>query len=135
MQIHTYAGEGDTDGVRCELELGVAVDARNDRDFTPLACAASSPDSNLEVLQILIEAGADVNASVDSSKNFPIGLAACTGDLPKVQLLLDAGANIHFASPSGYTILINIAYSLHDSKNLVPMIEFLVRNGAKTGLL
>ena len=132
MQIHTYAAECDSNGVRRELDRGVPVDARDERDFTPLACAVSSPNSNVEVLQILIEAGADVNASVDSSKNFPIGLAACSGDLPKVQLLLDAGANINFASPNGYTILINIAYSLHDSKNLVPMIEFLVRNGANT---
>lgn len=132
MTIHEYASRGDCDGIRKELRNGVSVNARDERDCTPLACAASNSSANIEALQLLIDAGADVNAAVDGSKSFPVGLAACSGDLSKVRCLLEVGANINFVSPKGYTILINVMYSLHDDENLVPMVNFLVANGAKT---
>ena len=131
-QIHRYAASGDNDGVRRELMRGVPVELRDKGDFTPLACAANSPSSSVELLQVLIEAGADVNAVVENSEKAPVSLAACSGSVEKVQRLIDAGANINFVSPKGYTILIHVAYCLHDSKNLVPMIEFLVGSGAET---
>ena len=132
MKIHTYAAHGDIAGVRNELAQGVPVDSRDEQSFTPLGYAAREPTASEDVLRLLIEAGADVNAAVDESKSFPIGLAACSGSLEKVQLLFDSGANIRFESPKGYTVLINIMYSLHDDERLVPMIEFLVRCGAET---
>ena len=131
MKIHTYASQGDCNGVRKELGEGVPVDARDERDYTPLAYAASRTDTNDDMLRLLIESGADVNAGVDGSKNFPIGLAACAGNTSNVRLLLSAGANINFESPSGYTVLINVVHSLHDDEKLVQVIEFLVNNGAK----
>jgi len=130
MDIHSFASRGDAAGVSKELAKGVPVDARDDQDYTPLAYAAKSPSADESMLRLLIESGADVNAGIDESKSFPIGLAACSGNLEEVQFLLDAGANIKFESPKGYTILINIMHSLHDDERLVPMAEFLVKNGA-----
>jgi ankyrin repeat protein len=132
MDIHSYASLGDLAGVRNQLANGVPVDSRDEQDFTPLAYAASKPADDESMLSLLIESGADVNAAVDESKSYPIGLAACSGSLGKVQLLLDAGANIRFESPKGYTVLINIMYSLHDDERLVPMIELLATCGAET---
>lgn len=132
MKIHAYASQGDRTGVRNELGKGVPVDARDEQNSAPLAHAASKPAADEFMLSLLIESGADVNAAVDESKSYPIGLAACSGSLGKVQLLLDAGANIRFESPKGYTVLINIMYSLHDDERLVPMIELLVTCGAET---
>jgi ankyrin repeat protein len=130
MTIHEFAAKGDLLRVRDELRNGVAVDARDERDDTPLACAARSASADKEMLKLLIESGADVNAAVDQGKHFPIELAACSASLGKVQCLLDAGADINAVAPKGYTALINIMYALHNHDALVPMANFLVKHGA-----
>jgi len=134
MKIHTYASLGDIAGVRAELAKGVAVDSEDEGEFTPLAYAASKPTAQADMLRLLIESGADVNAPVkgEVEAQFPVGLAACSGSLTKVQILVDAGADITFVSPGGYTILINVMYPLHDDEQLVPMIKLLVAHGAET---
>lgn len=130
MTIHTYARNGDTDGVRKQLASGIAVDTRDENDFTPLAYAASNPTVTIELLSLLFEAGADVDASVENGKTFPLSLAACSGNLEATRLLLNAGADVNAKSPKGYTALINCIYRLHDSDALLPVIEELVSNGA-----
>lgn len=74
MKIHEFASQGDCTGVRMELEAGVSVDSRDEQNFTPLASAASKPTADESMLILLIESGADVNAMVDESKSYPIGL-------------------------------------------------------------
>lgn len=130
MSIHTYARDGDTDGVRAELASGVAVDIRDENDFTPLAYAASNPSVTVELLSLLCEAGADVDASVGKGKTFPLSLAACSGNLQATRFLLDAGAAVNAKSAKGYTALIHSIYSLHDSDMLLPVIGELVSRGA-----
>ncbi len=128
--IHEYAANGDIAAVRAELAKGVSVDARNEQDFTPLACAVMNPSVTVEMIALLIENGADVNAAVESGKSFPLGLAACTGNLELTRLLLDAGASVNAATASGYTALVNCIYRLYDSDRLIPIIELLVEHGA-----
>ena len=130
MSLHKYATVGDEAGVRAELAKGVPVDCVDGQGRTPLACAAGEPSAGVEILRLLIEAGADVNRPVEEEKRFPVGLAACSASFEKVRLLLDAGADIDFESPSGYTILINTVYALQNDEQLVPMIDFLVAEGA-----
>ena len=67
------------------------------------------------MLRLLIDAGADINVAVDRSKSFPVWLAAGSGSLSKVEHLLNAGANVNCVAPNGYTVLINVMYSLCDS--------------------
>ena len=134
LKIHSLAAQGDCRGVRGELESGVPVDVRDDQDFTPLARAARSVDAGEEMLRLLIEAGADVNAPVKDAKTCALGLAACSGSLDKTQLLLDAGADIGFESPKGYCVVLNVVYALLDDEILVPMIVLLVRHGAEMNL-
>lgn len=132
MRIHEYASNGDCNGVHKELRKGVPVDSRDERDYTPLACAASSPQAGEDILQLLIKSGADVNAVVDERRNHsPLDLAARLGDVIKVQCLLDTGADINKVSPKGYTVLINVMYALHDDENLVQVADLLVKNGAQ----
>ncbi|TWU49286.1 ankyrin repeat domain-containing protein [Rubripirellula reticaptiva] len=132
MKIHDFTRLGDIEAVRRELANGTPVDSRDERDFTPLAYAASSSDDDESIMTLLIDSGADVNAAVGESKEFPLGIAACSGSIRKVQLLADAGANVKFVTESGYTVLINIMYKLFDDERLVPMINLLVRLGAET---
>lgn len=132
MEIHRYASQGNCNGVHKELQKGVPVDSRDEQDYTPLACAAGRPEADVEILQLLIKSGADVNAVVgERQKHSPLELAACSGDLKKVQCLLDAGAGVNQVSLKGYTVLINIMYGLHDDENLLPVAELLVKNGAQ----
>ena len=105
MKIHTYAADGNYSRVRNELEKGIPVDVKDEQEFTPLAHAVSSPKADKKLLRLLLDAGADANAVIDHSKKDILSLAACSGDLAKVQLMLDAGANIRFKSPKGYTVL------------------------------
>jgi ankyrin repeat protein len=128
-KIHEYAAQGDLKGVQKELRQGVKVDARDDRDLTPLAAAAKSPDAGVEMLQLLLSAGANINAAVDSAMTFPLALAAGSGDLAKVHCLLDAGANVNAATPHGYTPLIMV-FSSSKSERLLPVIDVLVKRGA-----
>ena len=130
MDIHSLAKQGDVEAVRQLLSRGVAVDLRDDSDLTPLACASASTNANSAMLTLLIDSGADVNASVDGGKKHPVSMAACTGDLEKVQTLAGAGANLNAESKSGYTALINVMYKLFDSEQLVPMIKLLIRLGS-----
>ncbi len=131
LNIHSYASVGDCSGVREELENGVPVDARDYQAFTPLAHAARGSDAGEEIIRLLVDSGADVNAVVDNSSECPLGLAACSGDLRKAQILFDAGADINLVLPKGYTVLIKVMYALHDDEMLIPVAAFLVQNGAE----
>jgi ankyrin repeat protein len=132
MDIHSFASRGDATGVSKELAKGVPVDIRDERNYTPLAYAAKSPSADESMLRLLVEEGANVSALVAESESFPLGIAAGSGSVEKVQVLLDAGADTKFESPKGYTVLIHIMHTLHDDERLVPMAEFLLQNGAET---
>ncbi|MDB5347068.1 MAG: ankyrin repeat protein [Schlesneria sp.] len=131
MQIHDYAAQGDLTGVRRELQSGIHVDARDEQDYTPLACAATSPQAGVEMLQLLITSGAEVNLAVNEQRHFPLELVACSGDVTKVQFLLDAGADINNVSRKGHTVLFKIMYALEDDENLLSVADLLVKNGAQ----
>ena len=102
-----FAGNGNTDGVRCLLDLGVSVEARFPtgdgywdvaRDSTALHVAAWR--ARTEMVKLLIARGAEVNA-VDGKGRTALALAvrACVDSYWKarrtpdsVRALLDAGA-------------------------------------------
>jgi len=130
MTIHTYARNGETNGVREELASGVAVDTRDEYDFTPLAYAVSNPSVTIELLSLLFEAGADIDALVENGKTFPLTLAACSGNLEATRFLLNAGAAVNAKSPKGYTALVNSIYRLHDSDMLLSVLGELMSHGA-----
>jgi ankyrin repeat protein len=63
MSIHELAKAGDVSAVLAELSCGTAVDARDPQtDRTALMEAAASPEAGVEMLRLLIDRGADVNA-------------------------------------------------------------------------
>lgn len=131
MKIHEYAAKGDCNGVRCELARQVAVDARDERDYTPLMIAVENAASD-EMFQLLVESGANVNSTTDDGEHTCLELAARTGNLSVAEYLLGCGADIHFQAPKGYSILLNTVFALHDNERLVPMIELLHRHGANS---
>ncbi len=112
-----FAGNGNTEGVRCLLELGVPVDALYDGDpyfeiargsiALHVAAWRARPDTS----KLLIERGAPINA-LDGKGRTPLQLAvrACVDSYWKnrrspewVKPLLDAGASLQgIEIPCGY---------------------------------
>jgi ankyrin repeat protein len=130
LKIHQLSEQGNDTGVVAELAGGVSVDVRDERGWTALAYAARSNAPTASTLQVLLAAGADVNLPIESGKQCPLGLAACSGDPAKIQVLLAAGANVNAATSKGYTPLLHAIYALHDSDRLGGVAEQLLKAAA-----
>lgn len=137
MRIHSCARRGDLTGVRGELDAGVPVDVRDpDTDLTPLAEAVTSPLGTREVVQLLLERGADPNAACGGQKPTPVLLHAVRcWDVDVIEALLEGGADITIRSASGYDALTSCMYgpgARHDPR-LLATVELLLRRGAPLG--
>lgn len=118
MKIHTYAAEGNIEGVAQELAQGIPIDTLEDsapNHYTPLMCAIASPAAPLEMVRFLVEQGANVNAvsydRLESEQNV-LEVAIKRGSLDKIKFLLDADADINYQRPSGYDVLIDVMYRI-----------------------
>jgi ankyrin repeat protein len=120
--LHTCARTGNPAAVKVLLAHGASVDPVEAwRGQTPLMWAAA--EGHTEVMKLLIEAGADVNARsriikwerqrTDEPRDkwlppgglTPLLLAAREGRTESVRVLLDAGADINIADPDRHTAL------------------------------
>ena len=125
-QLHAAAWRGDLSEIRKRLLAGAEVNTTPEhRLWSPLMFAASSPRAGIEVLQLLLEAGADANLVTGRTCQTPsfvaksdhtspeflrseetaILIATRAGRLDKVRTLVEAGANVAFADCNGYTAL------------------------------
>lgn len=84
----TAAEAGDLIAVRTLLDAGAVADGMPDQEWTPLR--AASFNGHLEVVQLLLAAGAEVN-SVDDT---PLMLAVWKGHVAVTRVLLEAGAEL-----------------------------------------
>jgi ankyrin repeat protein len=67
------------------------------------ASFASNPD--VDVIRLLIDAGADVNAVVDNCGSTLLISASCKSNPDVVRLLIDAGANVNLKDRDGKNAL------------------------------
>ncbi|XP_049880625.1 protein fem-1 homolog A isoform X2 [Pectinophora gossypiella] len=109
----------------CDAELeqrGVyeVADERSVHTVTPLWCAAVA--GRLEVLRVLADAGADVDAGSDSGST-PVRSACFMTHEDVVRFLVARGADIHRPNHNGGTCLINSVQS-------VRLCTFLLQHGA-----
>ena len=92
--------------VRFLLRAGARVDAGRGSGWTALMCAAISPNIYpVDVVRVLIEAGADVNATTADEGKTVLMAAAESGRLEKVRLVLKAGASVSAIDKRGRTAL------------------------------
>ena len=85
--------------LRWLLERGVSPDGRLGKNGnTPLMQAASEGDC--EVMELLLEFGADPNAINEHSEN-PLGFAVSWNQLDAIRILVTAGADINDTTDSG----------------------------------
>jgi ankyrin repeat protein len=119
--LHSAAAGGLTGS--CEILLKQAdmlLDVKDINGWTALLYAAHG--GCLNVVQLLLQHGADINA-VDIKRNNALMIAACTGNIAVAQLLLDSGADINGSDIHGQNSLFKTVYKGH-----VSMIELLVQH-------
>ena len=82
-------------------------------------------DSSTEILEVLINHGADVNAKND--KNATALIKACNkGNVDVMNVLLRAGADLNIADANGNTVL----YHAAEGDNSTEILEILITHGA-----
>ncbi|HWB08174.1 MAG TPA: ankyrin repeat domain-containing protein [Pirellulales bacterium] len=141
MSLLDAAAQGDATRVAEALQNGAAVDVRDERESTrgrtPLMLGAEA--GHVDVVQALLAAGADVQATDDPDNKPPRGLgfilreagldalqdakytlnrtalmfAACSGHVPVIAELLKAGAKISQKDHAGCTALHLAAHHGH----------------------
>jgi ankyrin repeat protein/L-ascorbate metabolism protein UlaG (beta-lactamase superfamily) len=126
--IHEAAGSGDTAKVRELLkEHADLLEARTPAGSTPLHTASRA--GMLEVVEFLVEAGAEVDAG-DNENTTPLGLAALEGHPDVVRYLVSRGADALAADDNGATALHWAAYNGH-----LEIVKMMVGLGADVNAL
>ena len=101
-----------------ELDAAIAdgkLDANapfGDGDFPPLWHAVSKSD-NLDLLDVLVRHGAEINQTSTTLGMAALHLAAYQGRVPQMRRLLELGADVHLRDADGTGELI-ITYPLHN---------------------
>lgn len=116
---------GHVDVVKILIKYGADIEARSAGRHTPLHVAISAKSNRIEVMSLLLSAGASVNVEVGFTGYTPLYSAIHAGHLDAVELLIKHGADINFRNQVGGT-------SLHDAAYLArPKIaELLIQHGA-----
>ena len=105
------------------INSGANVNAKGYNGATPLHAAAGV--GNAEVIPVLVQAGADVNAKVNNTGSTPLYFAAQFGRVEVIPALVKAGANVNAKADKGFTPLHAAA-----GKGNTEMISVLIKVGA-----
>jgi ankyrin repeat protein len=108
-RVADAAMAGDRDAVRALLKQAADVNAAQGDGMTALHWAASRDD--VELLQLLVYAGANVRATTRLGGFTPLWMAAQNGSARGVDVLLKAGADPNLATTLGVTPMMMAAAS------------------------
>ena len=98
-------------------------------DITPLMVAVNS--GHMKIVQLLINAGANVNEGVDRGRSSALDLVFASRDSDMASLLIKHGADSNKLCGSVFTTLEKcVIESFHDSKAYLEEIQFLLKAGA-----
>jgi ankyrin repeat protein len=102
--IHSAAGgNGDVQTVQAYLDRGTDVNLKDQAGATPLHYAAAA--GRLQIVQLLLERGANPNVRTITTEQTPLHMAAMAGHAKVVQLLLNHKARATLSDAQGKTPL------------------------------
>lgn len=124
--LHFASGAGCLEVVTLLLELGTDPNLKERGGHTALYCLANECGSGAgpELVRVLVQAGADVNACGGVTRATPLHMAARRGHLEIARALLDCGATIDARDSKGDTPL---RRAINCRKAMVA--QFLVERG------
>ena len=120
-EYFTVLRNGDVGKLRNALNKGASVNGQDEKGNTPLMLAAVY--GNADSVRLLIERGADVNAT---NMFGATALMRSAGDYEKLRLLVNAGANVNARSVFGNTPLLLASRPANSDR----AIELLLKGGA-----
>lgn len=121
--LHKAADLGDQEMVQFLLSNGALFAAQNDAEMTPLHLAANRGHSN--IVQLLVLAGTDVNATSHKTKLTPLCLASTCGHIEVIRYLLAQGAMVNHKGADSWVPLFRASRGGH-----IESVEILLEGGA-----
>jgi len=114
---------GDYNGIVKAIQAGADMNIKNEDGETALTLASSM--GLTDIVELLIDAGVNVNAKSEYLGMTALMLASEFGHLDIVELLIEAGADVNIKNKSGGTAL-----SLASIKGYTDIVELLIDAGA-----
>ena len=124
------AAKGDVGAVRSLIEQGADVNAAQGDGMTALHWASERGDE--EILELLVEAGADVSVGTRLGAYTPLHLASRRGHHNVVRMLLEAGSDPNAAAEHSGVTALHLAAGAHGGEKAV---SELLRRGAHVNAL
>jgi ankyrin repeat protein len=103
--LHLAAYNGMPQVAKLLVSRGGNVKASSSDGATPLHSAAISIKNNIQLLELLLSKGADVNSGRGTKIGTPLILAAKYGDVDVARILVNNGADINAQDASGNSAL------------------------------
>lgn len=106
------------------IESKAPVDWLDKKGWTPLTI--SSYEGYIEIVQLLISKGANVNTAVKTIEQTPLYIASEKGETDIVKLLITKGANVNTVEKTGRQTPLHVA----SKEGKVDIVELLISKGA-----
>ncbi|MCT7546124.1 ankyrin repeat domain-containing protein [Aliarcobacter cryaerophilus] len=107
-----------------DVNLGIETDLK----YTPLLLITSQKEPSLDIFNMLIKAGADINA-IDKDSWTPLHYAVKNNHIEIVNLLIEAGADVNIASDTGDKLTPLLLLSSQTEPNM-EILKMLIIAGA-----
>jgi len=105
---------GSSDAVRCLLRHGYPANIRDSNGTTPLHFAVAEQRADTNLVRILLEAGADIDAPSALDGQTPLMWAAQSEQVATLQFLIQSHAMLNRTDNQGWTALMWARYSGND---------------------